>query len=240
MRTLLFILTLAISLPLTLTAQNTLLLEETNLSGSAGSTQTFDFTVTNDELQVSFSVSYGNVNLAVTPRDETSDNGSLPTEYGANGSLNVPFIAAGNYKATLTAQTSYYGVSFDIADIGTTNVSSFFNQETALTNGVYYLLFSSGNPFGYYSFLSDPHYIYHFDLGYEYCFDAADGNNGVYLYDFASNDFFYTSPSFPFPYLYDFNLKSVLYYYPDTSSIGHYTTSPRYFYNYATGQIISK
>jgi len=27
----------------------------------------------------------------------------------------------------------------------------------------------------------------------------------------------------------------VLYYYPDTNNPGHYTSSPRYFYNFATG-----
>ena len=77
----------------------------------------------------------------------------------------------------------------------------------------YYLAFSNGNIFGYYGFLSDPHYIFHDDLGYEYVFDAADGQDGVYLYDFASSSFFYTSPTFPFPYLYDFSLNTVLYYY---------------------------
>ena len=95
--------------------------------------------------------------------------------------------------------------------------------------------------FGYYSFLSDPRYIYHFDLGYEYVFDAADGNDGVYLYDFASQTFFYTSPTFGFPYLYDFSLNSVLYYYPDPNNPGRYNTNgTRYFYNFATGQIITK
>jgi hypothetical protein len=70
-------------------------------------------------------------------------------------------------------------------------------------------------------------------------FDANDGQSGIFFYDFASNHFFYTSPSFPFPFLYDFNLNTVLYYYPDPSHPGHYTTNPRYFYNFATGQIIT-
>ena len=90
------------------------------------------------------------------------------------------------------------------------------------------------------SYLSDPRYIYHFDLGYEYWFDAQDGKSGVYLYDFQSGSFFYTSPSFPFPYLYDFSLNAVLYYYLDTKMPGHYTTNPRYFFNFNTGQIITK
>ena len=126
--------------------------------------------------------------------------------------------------------------------VGSTSSSpSFFNGETALANGVYYLAFPNGNYFGYYSYLTDPAYIYHFDLGYEYVFDAADGKSGVYFYDFASSDFFYTSPSFPFPYLYDFGLNSVVYYYPDPSNAGHYNTDGiRYFYVFNTGQIISK
>ena len=95
---------------------------------------------------------------------------------------------------------------------------AFFTGEAELSNGVCYLSFASGGYFGYYSFLSDPHYIYHFDLGYEYVFDANDGKAGIYLYDFASQTFFYTSPVFPFPYLYDFTLNSVLYYYPDPTA----------------------
>ncbi len=114
-----------------------------------------------------------------------------------------------------------------------------FSGEVPLGNGIYYLQFPNGTPFGYYSYLTDQSFIYHFDMGYEYWFDANDGHNGIYFYDFMSNHFFYTSPSFPFPYLYDFSLNSVLYYYPDSHNPGHYTTNPRYFYNFATGQIIT-
>jgi len=116
---------------------------------------------------------------------------------------------------------------------------AFFSGEVSLGNGVYYLQFPNGNVFGYYSYLTDPHWIYHFDMGYEYWFDANDGHSGIFFYDFASNHFFYTSPSFPFPYLYDFSLNTVLYYFPDPNRPGHYTTNPRYFYNFATGQIIT-
>jgi len=116
---------------------------------------------------------------------------------------------------------------------------AFFSGEVSLGNGVYYLQFPNGNVFGYYSYLTDPHWIYHFDMGYEYWFDASDGHSGIFFYDFASNHFFYTSPSFPFPYLYDFSLNTVLYYFPDPNRPGHYTTNPRYFYNFATGQIIT-
>ncbi len=121
----------------------------------------------------------------------------------------------------------------------------FFLNEHSLSNGAEYLAFnepsSADTVFGYYSHLTDPHYIYHFDLGYEYVFDANDGKAGVYFYDFASKTFFYTSPSFPFPYLYDFSLKSALYYYPDPNNAGRYNTDGvRYFYDFATGQVITK
>ena len=72
-------------------------------------------------------------------------------------------------------------------------------------------------------------------------FDAADGYSGVYFYDFKSSTFFYTSPGFPFPYLDDFALNSFLYYYPDPNNPGRYNTDGvRYFYDFATGKIISK
>ncbi len=117
---------------------------------------------------------------------------------------------------------------------------AFFNGEVPLSNGVYYLAFpANGNVFGYYTYAFFP-YLYHFDLGFEYFFDANDSARGAYLYDFTSSSFFYTSPSFPFPYLYDFKLNAFLYYFPDANNPGRYTRDPRYFFNFATGQIITK
>ena len=148
-------------------------------------------------------------------------------------------VAAGQEYTFSLGNTSYPG-SFTL-NLTLTPGPSFFTGETSLGSGVYYLTFSDGHYFGYYSYLADPAYIYHFDLGYEYVFDANDGNSGVYFYDFASNDFFYTSPTFPFPYLYDFSLNTVLYYYPDPDNIGRYNTNGvRYFYDFDTGEIISK
>lgn len=135
------------------------------------------------------------------------------------------------------------GGRFDNAkiDLVVNGRPAFFSGETALGSGVYFLRFHEGNSFGYYSFLADPHFICHFDLGYEYVFDAADGKSGVYLYDFKSGGFFYTSPSFAFPYLYDFKLNTILYYYPDPGNSDHYNTNGiRYFYRFDDGQIISK
>ena len=143
----------------------------------------------------------------------------------------------GSFYGTTQTGGSGFGTVFRL-----TPTPAFFNGEVALSNGVYYLSFAgSGNPFGYYSYLTDPHYLYHFDLGYEYVFDAQDGQAGVYLYDFKSGSFFYTNPSFPFPYLYDFSLNTTLYYYPDPNNPGRYNTNGvRYFYNFATGKIITK
>ena len=137
------------------------------------------------------------------------------------------------------APTSPEGVNLDVIGYDLFGHPAFFTGETALGGGFYYLQFANGTPFGYYSYLPDQHFIYHIDLGFEYLFDANDGHSGIFFYDFASNHFFYTSPSFPFPYLYDFSLNTVLYYYPDRNNPGHYTTNPRYFYNFATGQIIT-
>ncbi len=174
---------------------------------------------------------------------------TLAVLHGANGGPARPF---GNLletspdvflgvSQTNNSDQSGDGTILQLTVTGGSVQPAFFGGEVALGNGVYYLAFPSGNPFGYYSFLSDPHYIYHDDLGYEYVFDANDGKSGVYLYDFASNDFFYTSPSFPFPYLYDFGLNSVVYYYPDPNNPGRYNTNGvRYFFVFNTGQIISK
>ena len=117
--------------------------------------------------------------------------------------------------------------------------ASFFAGEAALSNGVYYLALPNGNPFGYYAYLPDSNYIYHFDAGYEYVFDANDGKGGVYFYDFTSGDWWYTGRQYPFPYIYDFGLSAFLYYFPDTNNAGHYTTNPRYFYNFTAGAIIA-
>ena len=163
---------------------------------------------------------------------------------GTDGSQPHAALALGSdgnfYGTTQSGGVSGNGTIFKLTISGTAALPAFFTGETALDNGVYYLVLSNGSYFGYYSHLTDPAYIYHFDLGFEYVFDANDGQSGVYFYDFASNNFFYTSPGFPFPYLYDFGLRSTLYYYPDTTSSGHYTSNPRYFFDFSTGTIITK
>ncbi len=111
----------------------------------------------------------------------------------------------------------------------------FFTGEASLGNGAYYLQFPDGNLFGYYDYLISP-WIYHFDLGFEYVIDG--GNGSAYLYDFASSHWWYTSTSL-FPYIYDFTLKTYVYYFPNTTSPGHYSSNPRYFSNLTTGKVIT-
>ena len=183
--------------------------------------------------------------------NQSRANQGLPALTGTNPLL-YPLLGTGSLHDITSGNNFLYqaGVGYDlVTGVGTpvfNNLvlalghASFFDDEQALGNGVYYLSFPNGNYFGYYSYLADPAYIFHFELGYEYIFDAGDGKDGVYFYDFKSNDFFYTSPTFPFPYLYDFNLNSTLYYFPNPNSAGHYTTNPRYFFDFVTGTIITK
>ncbi len=113
----------------------------------------------------------------------------------------------------------------------------FFTGEVSLSSGVYYLSFPNGNLFGYYEYLPGS-IIYHFDLGYEYVFPANDANGDAYFYDFQSEHWWYTGPSL-FPYIYDFTLGAWIYYEPDPSSPGHYTTNPRKFAYTSTHEIFT-
>ena len=74
-----------------------------------------------------------------------------------------------------------------------------------------------------------------------YVCNAADAKAGVYLYDFKSSTFFDTSSTFPFQYLCDFTINTVMYYIPNPNNPGHYNTNGvRFLYNFNTGQRITK
>jgi hypothetical protein len=117
-----------------------------------------------------------------------------------------------------------------------TGSSTFFTGETVAGGSVYYLQFANSNIFGYYNFVSGS-ILYHYDMGFEAVVLSNNAQEGVYLYDFTSTHWFYSSPSL-FPYLYDFTLSAWLYYFPATNDPGHYTSNPRYFSNLTTGKVI--
>jgi hypothetical protein len=191
-----------------------------------------------------FSIDSGNTNIVNFNQTPPGDFGDWLSGACPQAHPHVQNAFACPDQISDISATSPEGINLDVIGYDLGNAPSpphpsFFNGEIALGGGWYYLQFPNGTPFGYYAYLADPRFIYHFDMGFEYWFDANDGHNGIFFYDFASHHFFYTSPSFPFPYLYDFSLNTVLYYFPDPQRPGHYTTNPRYFYNFATGQIIT-
>ena len=141
---------------------------------------------------------------------------------------------AGTYTVTATS-TGLPAVSFALTNTSAATHPSFFSGEDYLSGNVYYLKFPDGNLFGYYEYLSSS-ILYHFDLGYEGFIPSTAGQ--IYFYDFASEHWWYTSPSL-FPYLYDFTLNTFIFYFPSTTNPGHYTTNPRYFSNLATGMIFT-
>src|SRR5262249_23642417 len=115
----------------------------------------------------------------------------------------------------------------------------FFNTEQTLSGGWFFLSLPNGQApkyFGYYNYQT-PNQIFHLDMGFEALVDSNDGTRGLYMYDFKSGHWWYSSPAL-FPYLYDFTLNSWIYYVPTTN--GRYTTNPRVFYNFATGQFFNQ
>jgi hypothetical protein len=164
---------------------------------------------------------------------------TVTNNVGTNTTVTLTNLQPGtNYYfavASYTADGMQSPLSTEVA-LSTPPIAFFSGQE--LTNGEEWLEFPDGNPFGYYSYLGQG-WINHADLGYEYYIDAQDGNEGVYLFDFDSDGFWYTSPGL-FPYLFDFSLNAWLYYYPDTSNPGHYTSNPRTFFNYTTSQVVTE
>ena len=158
---------------------------------------------------------------------DTSAFRDIPANSGSNGAY---YTTAGYDEVT--------GVgAINVATLFHSSVSNnFFANEVELSGQFYYLQFpSNGNVFGYYNYINFPS-IYHNEMGYEGLENKQDAQGGVYLYDYKSGHQIYTSPTYPFPYLTDFNLNATLYYYPQSNNPGHYTTNPRVFHNFSTGQ----
>jgi hypothetical protein len=173
---------------------------------------------------------YGNV----------SQNYTYSVDAGTNTTVAIVPPALGtNYYFVVESYTAD-GVQSAPSDEVSVSVppSLFLAGQSSLTNNFDFLQFPDGNIFGYYDLTYFP-WIYQVDLGFEYLIDANDGQQGVYLYDNSSTSFWYTSPAI-YPYVYDFTLNSWLYYYPDSNNPGHYTTNPRYFYNFSEQQVITR
>ena len=162
--------------------------------------------------------------------------------YGMDGFYPSGLVQGGdgNFYGT-TADGPNNGTVFKLTIGATTVQSAFFVGQTALERGSYYLAFPDGNYFGYYSFLTDPHFIYHLDLGYEYIFDAADGDAGRLLLRLCQQHLFLYEPDFSFPVSLRLQPEFGRLLYPDPNNPGRYNTGGvRYFYDFATDTIISK
>ncbi len=175
-----------------------------------------------------------------------SGGGSVTLNQGNNfaGTIALPNLAPGEYCIGLNANNPNdppFSLTFN-TPVSPVYTNAFFNGQQALSPVFSYLQFANGSLFGYYAFLQGSAstasgWFYHPDLGYEYV-TGADPAGDLYFYDLASNHWWYSSGSL-FPYLYDFNLNSWIYYFPDTSNPEHYTANPRYFSNFSTGKIFT-
>jgi large repetitive protein len=162
----------------------------------------------------------------------------------AGSSVAAPSLSPGTlYYWQVIAQGSAGSAASGVGSFTTqsSTVDSFFNGEQILSSDWNYLQFPNANLFGYYAFLqgsadTSAASFYHVDLGYEYILGSTTGS--AYFYDFATEHWWYTASTM-FPYLYDFTLNSWIYYFPNTSSPGHYTANPRYFSNLTTGKIFT-
>jgi hypothetical protein len=160
-------------------------------------------------------------------------------DVGTNISFTLTNLALGsNYFFAVSSYAPDGTESLLSLEVKLTTPSTFFQGEQAMGNGLEWLSLPNNSAFGYYALIGFP-WIYHFDMGYEYFFNANDGQNGAIIYDFSSKSFWYTSPGL-FPFMYDFSLKSWVYYFPDSTRSGHYTSNPRLFYDFNTKKVISK
>jgi hypothetical protein len=166
-----------------------------------------------------------------------SGGGTATLNSGDNftGTIAIANLAPGFYCIGVDANNSSDPAVALTFNTPVTASPVFFAGQTSLGSGVEYLAFPNSTVFGYYTFVASS-IFYHYDMGYE-AFVAGSASD-VYLYDFASGHWWYTSNTL-FPYLYDFTLKTWIYYFPNTMSPGHYTSNPRYFSNLTTGQIFT-
>ncbi len=224
-----------------------------NLTGTlGGSNVTSTVTIDANGLPAGGTIPFTVTNVTSNP--QWLSVSPLTGTVGSTGStvtitVNMAALGANSQPGTLNG---YFNIgSADSANTLTVSVilttvapgDPFFNGELSVGGGFFYLVMQDGSPFGFYSFAqgtanSPTATIFHADMGFEYVIPAGGAGAGVYMYDFSSNHWWYTGSTL-FPYIYDFNLNSWLYYFPNASSQGHYTTAPRYFYQFSTGKIVS-
>ena len=204
----------------------------------------------------------GNSAALITGAGLTATVGGLYYNYAAAGNVQISNASAGwelglisgglIYQAVLpsglnggaTQETGTPLIANVMAILTYVTPDAFFtSQQPTSAAGWDFLQFPGGNtPFGYYAFLQGSAatasaWLFHADLGYESVIPGSTAGS-AYFYDLASTHWWYTSSSL-FPYLYDFTLNSWIYYFPNTTSPGHYTTNPRYFSNLTAGKIIT-
>lgn len=129
------------------------------------------------------------------------------------------------------------GIDFVVQVPALSQYAPFFGGQVSLGSGWYFLQAAGSNPFGIYNLNSYP-YVFHEDMGFEYFMDAGNSSHGAYFYDFTDGTFFYTDPTL-FPNLYVFTANSWVYYDPVQNSTYQYTSGPRWFYNYTSGNWVT-
>lgn len=158
--------------------------------------------------------------------------------------------ASGNSTEYFSYQNASNGIYLVAQDSGGFQTGSFtvsnlmpalfFQGQVDLSPDWNWLKFPDGTNFGYYTVMDFGFPLfYHYDMGFEWFFDANNDAHGAYLYDFSSKTFFYTDPQ-TFPFLYDFTLNTWLYWFPNTNNPGRYTSNPRVFWDFATASAITK
>ncbi len=158
---------------------------------------------------------------------------SITTSFNA---ASVSTLIPGTYICNLTVSGTGAAAAQMTATL-TVSAPAFFSNAVSLGEGVFYEQLPDKNLFGFFNYASSS-IIYHYDMGYEGVIQANDASNGVYLYDFASGHWLYTN-SASFPSLYDFTLKTWIYYLPSSTNTDHYTANPRYFVNFTTNLIFN-
>lgn len=113
----------------------------------------------------------------------------------------------------------------------------FFTDEVDLGGDWYWLSEGPDHVFGY-AYMGYFPYVFHADMGFEYFMDAGYATHGAYLYDFSDGAWLYTEPGM-FPYMYDYTLGHWVWYEPKPKTTDHYTSNPRWFYDFTAKQWIN-